>query len=95
MFAKDPVSGELRHAGYKNNESVAALGHEVQIDCLVYAFRIISIIDARDFSVQAKEKQKKELHAAADVEMADASKAGPSIQSMIDSAISARLKKLD
>ena len=42
----------------------------------------------------AKVKAKKQLHETADVEMANTTKPGPSIQSMIDKAVATHIKKL-
>jgi hypothetical protein len=53
---------------------------------------VISIAGARDAVMATKISKKKDLAKSADVEMADATKPGPSIQSMIDKAVSARLK---
>jgi len=51
-------------------------------------------VEAQDFVTASKAMAKKQLHESADVEMADATRPGPSIQSMIDKAVSARLKKI-
>ncbi|KAF7975506.1 hypothetical protein HWV62_9439 [Athelia sp. TMB] len=63
-------------------------------DSVVYAYRCISIVEAREFAVKSKLAAKKDLAASADVEMADGSKPGPSIQSLVDKAVSAQLKKM-
>ncbi|KAH7918687.1 hypothetical protein BV22DRAFT_1134405 [Leucogyrophana mollusca] len=80
VFEKN-VEGALCHNGYKENPTTAALSLEVQIVSYVW-----------DHAAQAKKEQKKVIHAEADIEMADASKPGPSIQSI---SIAAHLKKLD
>ncbi|KAG7441771.1 uncharacterized protein BT62DRAFT_867876, partial [Guyanagaster necrorhizus] len=64
-------------------------------DVVVYAFRVISIVEMTSYTASAKEDRKKALKKAADVEMADATRAGPSIQSMVDRAVAARLKQVD
>lgn len=63
-------------------------------DCVVYAFRVLSIVDAREHASKHKVAAKKTLAKDADVEMADGTTPGPSIQSQIDKAVSAGLKKL-
>ena len=62
-------------------------------DAAAFAFRVIALVEARDIAAQVKLEKKKELRNAADVEMADATKPGPSMQSMIDKAVSAAWKK--
>ncbi|KAG7439045.1 uncharacterized protein BT62DRAFT_1025730, partial [Guyanagaster necrorhizus] len=64
-------------------------------DVVVYAFRVISIVELASHATSAKQDRKKALAKAADVEMADATRAGPSIQSMVDRAVAARLKQVD
>ncbi|KIM72424.1 hypothetical protein PILCRDRAFT_16150 [Piloderma croceum F 1598] len=86
-------TGELSLSGWKENSITADLGQTILSDIPVYCFRVVSIVEARDHAATAKVKAKKQLHQAADAEMADATKPGPSIQSMIDKAVSARLKK--
>jgi len=86
------VMGELVLTGWQENVTGANLAAQVLEDCVVYAYRIISIVGARDTVMATKISKKKDLAKSADVEMADATKPGPSIQSMIDKAVSARLK---
>ena len=69
-------------------------------DTLVRAAPIIGaqigqIVAIRHRALSTKIEKKKEIAAKADVEMADATKAGPSIQSLIDKGLNARLKKLN
>ena len=85
-------AGELVLTGWSENQSGERLAQQVAEDCVVYAFRVISIAGARDAVMATKISKKKDLAKSADVEMADATKPGPSIQSMIDKAVSARLK---
>ncbi|KII82811.1 hypothetical protein PLICRDRAFT_181010 [Plicaturopsis crispa FD-325 SS-3] len=91
---KSNEQGGLELDTWEENTVAKDLATQVYNDCVVYAFRIISIVDAREHTVKAKLSAKKTLATAADVEMADASKPGPSIQSLIDKAVSARLKKV-
>ncbi|EIW53801.1 uncharacterized protein TRAVEDRAFT_52924 [Trametes versicolor FP-101664 SS1] len=49
----------------------------------------------RDFAMQAKIEKKKATEKSADVEMADATKPGPSIQSLVDKAVAGRVKPLE
>ena len=86
------VQGELVLDGWEENHSGIRLAQEVLEDVMVYAYRVISIAEARDAVMATKITKKKDLTHAADVEMANATKPGPSIQSMIDKAVSARLK---
>ena len=86
------IMGEIVLTGWQDNVLGANLAAQVLEDCVVYAYRIISIVGARDTVMAAKITKKKDLAKSADVEMADATKPGPSMQSMIDKAVSARLK---
>ncbi|KIM76751.1 hypothetical protein PILCRDRAFT_91510 [Piloderma croceum F 1598] len=79
-------TGELSLSGWKENSIAADLGQTILSDIPVYCFRVVSIVEARDHAATTKVKAKKQLHQAADAEMADATKPGPSIQSMIDKA---------
>jgi hypothetical protein len=54
---------------------------------------VLSIVEAHNYAATAKVKAKKQLHETADVEMANATKPGPLIQSMINKAVAARIKK--
>ena len=74
------------------NKAAEALAREVLDDCVVYAFRVISIVEVREFSLINKANKKKAIARAADVEMADGTKPGPSIQSLIDKAVSKAVK---
>ncbi|KAG7439279.1 uncharacterized protein BT62DRAFT_832964, partial [Guyanagaster necrorhizus] len=47
-------------------------------DVVVYAFRVISIVEMAQYTASAKLDRKKAIKKAADVEMADATRAGPS-----------------
>ena len=58
-----------------------------------FALRAITFTQNQEMAKSIKESAKKRIQKDADVEMADATKPGPSIQSMIDKAVSARFKK--
>jgi hypothetical protein len=57
--------------------------------------QILVIVAACHKALNKKISKKGEVAAKADVEMADATKPGPSIQSLIDKGLNARLKKLN
>ena len=57
--------------------------------------QIGEIVAIRHRAMATKIQKKKEVAAKADVEMADGTKPGPSIQSLIDKGLNARLKKLN
>ena len=57
--------------------------------------QVSHIVALRHRALAMKINKKKEVAAEADVEMAEASKPGPSIQSLIDKGLNARLKKLN
>ncbi|KAH9477269.1 hypothetical protein JR316_0011188 [Psilocybe cubensis] len=56
---------------------------------------IKQIVNMRHRALAIKIEKKRTTAATADVEMADATKPGPSIQSLIDKGLNARLKKLN
>jgi hypothetical protein len=93
-FTSNPETGEVALTGWGDNQAMIEVAQAVMLDCISWANRLISIAEARAFSKERKASAKKEIHAAADVEMADLPQAGPSMQSLIDKAVSARLKKL-
>ena len=92
---------------YDKDTGVAKLGDwirspvkEAERDTLcraipLLAVQISKIVEARHRALSTKIEKKKEVAAKADIEMADATKAGPSIQSLIDKGLNARLKKLN
>ncbi|PPQ94249.1 hypothetical protein CVT25_004980 [Psilocybe cyanescens] len=57
--------------------------------------QIDTIVEIRHRALNKKIEKKRDTAAQADVEMADATKPGPSIQSLIDKGLNARLKKLN
>jgi hypothetical protein len=59
------------------------------------AIQILSIVNIRHRALDKKIEKKRTVAETADVEMADATKPGPSIQSLIDKGLNARLKKLN
>ena len=63
--------------------------------CPLFGVRIGEIVALRHRSMAVKIQKKKEVAASADVEMTDVTKPGPSIQSLIDKGLNARLKKLN
>jgi hypothetical protein len=90
---EDVEMGELKLVGWEDSPTQAELARSVRNDAVVYAFRAISIVEVHDLSLQHKLERKKAISKSADVEMADATKAGPSIQSLVDRAVNARLKQ--
>jgi acetolactate synthase regulatory subunit len=86
--------GEPTLLGWEENSIAAALLKVIVADVPVYCYRVVSIVEARDFVAVSKAMAKKQLHESTDVEMADATRPSPSIQSMIDKAVSASLKKI-
>jgi len=93
IFADGAELGELVFESWAPNTSAIELAKQVKRDSVIYAYRVIALTTAREQAGHAKVEKKRELAKSADVEMADATKPGPSIQSLIDKAVSARLKK--
>ena len=92
VFTKRP-DGDIELARWENNDIACEIGKSIVEDVPVLCFRVISLLEAREFAAAAKVVAKKQLAEQGDVEMADGGKPGPSIQSMIDKTITARLKK--
>ena len=72
----------------------------IERDTLLRAIPLIGaqidhLVDIRHRAMAIKINKKTEIAKKADVEMADATKPGPSIQSLIDKGLNARLKKLN
>src|SRR5258708_3202097 len=62
-------------------------------DASSFALRASGLVDTKHDAAHQKAAAKKALKESADVEMADATKPGPSIQSLVDKAVSAAVKK--
>ncbi|OJT15927.1 hypothetical protein TRAPUB_13479, partial [Trametes pubescens] len=76
------------------NPAVVVEYHHLLEDIWPIALRCISIVELRDYAMQAKFEKKQKSEKSADIEMADATKAGPSIQSLVDKAVAGRVKPL-
>jgi len=90
--------GQLTLARWEEDHAAVSLGASVLADCVVYAYRIRSVVEASSEIAVSKEKAKSKVKTDADVEMADSTAAGPSgidkrrLQSMIDKAVGAKVK---
>jgi hypothetical protein len=89
--------GNLTLTGWETNEHQVRLGREVLQDFVVYVLRIINIQESR-FLVSASQNEKKKAlqQASVDVDMEDLT-GGPSsssVQSLVDKAVAAQMKKL-
>jgi len=93
-FEPGTEPGELVFVEFVTNPAAVELAKQVKLDCVIYAYRVISITQTREAGNDEKDRQEKDLAKSADVEMADATQPGPSMQSLIDKAVSARLKTL-
>ena len=92
---KDLPNGEVVLDSWKPSPQ-DAVDFKVMLSTVVlYAFRIVQIVEAKELTKKDKSDKKKKLAKDADVEMADATKPGPSLQSLVDKAVSARLRKLE
>ncbi|KAK6969070.1 hypothetical protein R3P38DRAFT_3348861 [Favolaschia claudopus] len=91
-FIEGGEPGEVQFDGWIDNVAAKIVGLNVYEDCVVYGFRVVSITEAQIAKVELKFHKKKVLHQSADVEMADATQPGPSIQSLVDKAVSDRFK---
>ncbi|KAJ7802013.1 hypothetical protein B0H14DRAFT_2385904 [Mycena olivaceomarginata] len=75
---------------WHDNPAATVLGLQVLEDCVVDAFHVILIAESLTLCAELKFQKKKVLAEQADVEMADATRPGPSIQSLIDKSVSAK-----
>jgi len=73
------------------NPAAVTLAQQVKLDCVVYAYRVMSITKLVRRAMSTKiSKKKSTIAKSADVEMADATQPGPSMQSLTsDKAVSA------
>ena len=85
------AEGILVLNGWLDNSAAKSLAFMVIEDCVVYAFRVISITEALLLRNELKFTKKKALQHDADVAMADATKPGPSINALIEKAVAKRL----
>jgi hypothetical protein len=91
---EDERSPPTFNGKWLTNPATVQLHSQMVMDVVTYAHRVLHIVEARDSLITAKEMDKKKLAKTADVEMADATRPGPSIQSLIDKAVNARVKTL-
>ncbi|KAJ6528301.1 hypothetical protein DFH09DRAFT_1413808, partial [Mycena vulgaris] len=81
------AQGVLVLDGWLENSAAKSLASIVMEDCVVYAFRVISITEAAALKVELKFTKKKALQQQADVTMADATKPGPALVSLITKVV--------
>ncbi|THG93587.1 hypothetical protein EW145_g8338, partial [Phellinidium pouzarii] len=92
------AQGSLQLVGWIENDAAARVGRQVTDDCVVYAYRIMAITDAQFKARHAKRIKKQSIHKDADVAMADATTSSAStstatLQSLVDKAVAAAVKK--
>ncbi|KAF7977405.1 hypothetical protein HWV62_4039 [Athelia sp. TMB] len=92
-WVKGPETGEVVLGDWVKNPVTIKIYNEVAEDVVVFAHRVISIVESREHMAKVKLEKKKALAHDADVEMGDATAPGPSIQKMVAEAVSAQLKK--
>ncbi|KIJ06628.1 hypothetical protein PAXINDRAFT_91724 [Paxillus involutus ATCC 200175] len=94
---KADEQGNLQLTGWETNDHQVRLGREVLQDFVVYVLRIINIQESRFLASASQNEKKKALQqASADVDMEDLT-GGPSsssVQSLVDKAVAAQMKKL-
>jgi hypothetical protein len=93
-YVTSEAGGVTFEGDWQDNPATKLLYQQVRVDAVTYAYRIFNIVEARESLVTAKALDKKRLAKQADVEMADTARAGPSIQSLVDKAVNARVKTL-
>ncbi|PBK64919.1 hypothetical protein ARMSODRAFT_841528, partial [Armillaria solidipes] len=91
----DGMTGAFESVVYEEDALVKQQGQNVLADSIAYAFRVVSIVESHAAVESVKQERKKDLSKVAATEMADATRPGPSIQSMVDRAVAARLKQMD
>jgi len=87
LFKDGVEPGETVLSGWGVAPTIKAGYLEIQVDCVAFALQALSLVEARDMAARSKLDCKKDLKEAADVEMADATKPGLLIQSMVDKAV--------
>ena len=87
-------TGDIHVTQWVEDPVVTKVQAQVLTEVPLYAAQIRAIIEARQRAMQKKISKKKELQEDADVEMGDASKPGPSIQSLVDKAVAPLRKEL-
>jgi hypothetical protein len=85
--------GEIIVQSWDVSPALQAEYEMVAQDLSSYALRACAMVDGKAAAATSKIAAKKKLKESADVEMADATKPGPSIQSLVDRAVSAAVKK--
>ncbi|EJF55991.1 hypothetical protein DICSQDRAFT_175293 [Dichomitus squalens LYAD-421 SS1] len=86
---------DVRIAGWQDSPTVMSEFQNLVSDLVFLGFRAIAIVEAKDLALQKKIEKKKEIEKSADAEMIDATKPGPSTQSLVDKAVSGRVKSLE
>ncbi|KAH9846185.1 hypothetical protein C2E23DRAFT_907975 [Lenzites betulinus] len=85
---------DIKVDSWVTNPTVVAECNHLIEDLWPIAIRCMFIIELRDAALKQKIDKKKAVEKSADVEMADATKPGPSIQSLVDKAVAGRVKPL-
>ena len=88
-------TGEIELLHWESNPVTKALALKMQQDIALFVFRVLFIVEQCHNISQDKIKAKKNIKNIVDTEMADGTGAGPSIQSLVDKAVAARLKNLN
>ena len=89
------ATGDVNVLGWVENPMTDALAQQVLEDCIVYADRVKAIVSSSALASHQKKEAKKAVQASADVEMQDqAAASGPSIQSLVDRAVNAAVRRL-
>ncbi|KAK7686475.1 hypothetical protein QCA50_010071 [Cerrena zonata] len=99
---KVPVIDHDEVRGFTENPILKVKYRAIRANGSIFMGAAIQIVSLRERAANIKSKKyvfefqkKKEIQQAADVEMADASRPGPSVQSLIDKGISAGIKRLE
>ena len=82
---------DLELVEWEDNPTVSALAKEMRSDVALYSHRVFHLTEQRSLTVVKKQFEKKRVKEDADVEMKDATTPGPSIQSLVDKAVSSQL----
>ena len=94
-FVDGQGDGEIILDGYETSPAKKAeLKHLLQAIPTIVS-RIMSMVEMRDRALNTKMEKKKALVKDADIEMAQVAAAGPSMQSLIDKAVNAKISALE
>ncbi|KAJ3730161.1 hypothetical protein DFJ43DRAFT_1040626 [Lentinula guzmanii] len=94
LNAQQQVIGrEIRLVGFTEAPELKGQFLDLLANIVQFALRVCLIVEAQHSRQEGKRREKRELKASVDVEMADITRSGPSLQSVIDKAVNAKVRE--